>query len=184
MSVEDRALLTRAAELHRPLARAAKLGRANSTAYAVFGALSLFLVLVDFDAVGASLGAVLVGVGLFQHRECARLLRADAAAPRRLARAELILLGALVLYGVLGLILPPATSASLQQELRDARSLGIDLRSLTNSINETWYSTVIAVSLLYQGGMARYFQRRGKAVAAYLEAVPVWAREIVESMAR
>lgn len=177
-------MLARAADLHRPLARAAKLGRANGAAYAVFGALSLFLASLDFDAVGLVLGAVLLGVGLFEHRQCARLLHADTAAPRRLARAELILLGALVLYAVLGLALPPSANASLQQELRDARSLGIDVRSLTDSISETWYATVIAVSLLYQGGMARYFQGRGKAVAAYLEAVPAWVREVVESMAR
>lgn len=183
MSIEDRAVLARAAELHRPLARAAKLGRGNGIGYAIFGSLGLLLAVMDLDAVGLALGAVLLSVGLFEHRQCARLLLADIAAPKRLALAELTLLGAIVLYGVLGLTVLPATSNAVQQQLRDARSLGIDLRSLADSISQTWYATVISVSFLYQGGMALYFRRRLEALTSYRQAVPKWAREIVESMA-
>jgi hypothetical protein len=88
MPAEDRALLPRAAELHRPLARAAKLGKGNGMTYVVFGCLSLLFACMDFDAVGLALAAILLGVGLFERAQSVRLLHADAAAPLRLARCS------------------------------------------------------------------------------------------------
>ena len=41
----------------------------------------------------------------------------------------------------------------------------------------------MAVSILYQGGMARYFLKRRNDVAIYL-ASPDWARSIAQSMNR
>ncbi len=95
MSAEDRAWLPRAAELHRPLARAAKLGMGNGMGYAVFGGLSLVFALPGWDMIGLILGAVLLGVGLYERTQSKRLLQADIAAPLRLAGGELLLLGAI-----------------------------------------------------------------------------------------
>ena len=93
MSTEDRAWLPRAAELHRPLARTAKLGMGNGMGYAVFGGLSLVFSLPGWDMIGLILGAVLFGVGLYERAQSKRLLQADTAAPLRLACGELVLLG-------------------------------------------------------------------------------------------
>ena len=95
MSAEDRAWLPRAAELHRPLARAAKLGMGNGMGYAVFGGLSLVFALPGWDMIGLILGAVLLGVGLYERTQSKRLLQADIAALLRLAGGELLLLGAI-----------------------------------------------------------------------------------------
>src|ERR1051325_1070689 len=108
MSAEDRAWLQRAAELHRALARAAKVGMANGMGYAVFGILSLVFACMGWDIIGLILGGVLLGVGLYERAQCKRLLQADTAAPLRLAYGELVLLGAIVLYGVLGLTVLPS----------------------------------------------------------------------------
>src|SRR6185436_19641310 len=117
MSTEDRAWLPRAAELHRPLARTAKLGMGNGMGYAVFGGLSLVFALWGWDMIGLVLGAVLLGVGFYERAQSRRLLKADTAAPTRLARGELMLLGTLALYGVLGLTVLPAPTDLLQQQL-------------------------------------------------------------------
>jgi hypothetical protein len=92
------------------------------------------------------------------------------------------LLGAIVLYGVLGLTVLPSAGDALKQQLHDTGALGLDVRRLADSVTKAWYATVIAITVLYQGGMARYFHKRGADVARYLE-VPAWAREVVESMA-
>ena len=183
MSTEDRTLLTLASELHRPLARAAKLGRGNGAAYAVFGLLSLMFAVMPVDGVGLGIGAVLLGVGFFERWQCRRLLHADAAAPKRLALAELTLLAAIVIYGVLGLTVLPSAGDLLNEQLGGTQGLGIDVQGLAESMNQVWYATVIGVALLYQGGMALYFHRRSAVLARYVQAVPAWARELVESMA-
>ena len=152
--------------------------------YAVFGGLSLVFALSDWDKIGLILGAVLLGVGLYERDQSKRLLQADTAAPLRLACGESVLLGAIVLYGVLGLTVLPGPSDLLQQQLGSTQGLGLDVQKIANSITTIWYTTVIAVSLLYQGGMALYFRSRRSDVTRYREEVPVWAREVVESMAK
>jgi hypothetical protein len=184
MSTEDRAWLPRAAELQRPLARAAKLGMGNGMGYAVFGGFSLVFACLDWDIVGLILGAVLLGVGLYERAQSKRLLQADTAAPRRLACGELVLLGAITLYGVLGLTVLPAAGDVLQQQLGGTKGPGLDVQKIANFISTIWYTTAVAISLLYQGAMARYFLKRRSDMTRYLEEVPAWAREVVESMAK
>lgn len=183
MSAADRALLLRAAELQQPLARAARIGRGNGLGYVVFGVLSLLVAVVGFDLVGLIVGGVVLGVGLWERKQAARLLAADTDAPGRLARGELTLLAAIAIYAVAGLVLPPDVR-ELQRQLGNTRDLGIDLQRLTALVSTAWYGSVLLVSLLYQGGLARYFLGRRAAVARYLEEVPAWARTFVASMHR
>ena len=152
--------------------------------YAVFGGLSLVFALAGWDMIGLILGAVLLGVGLYERDQSKRLLQADTAAPLRLACGELVLFGAIALYGVLGLTVLPGPSDLLQHQLGSTQGLGLDVQKIANSITTIWYTTVIAVSLLYQGGMALYFRSRRSDVIRYLKEVPVWAREVVESMVK
>ena len=57
------------------------------------------------------------------------------------------------------------------------------MRELVDSMTNVFYASVLAVTLLYQGGLARYYLRRRQAVARYREEVPEWVRTVVESMA-
>ena len=152
--------------------------------YAVFGGLSLVFALPGWDVIGLIIGAVLLGVGLYERAQSKRLLQADIAAPLRLACDELVLLGAIALYGVLGLTVLPGPSDLLQQQLGGAEGLGLDVQKIADSISTMWYTAAIAISVLYQGGMALYFRSRRSDVRRYLEEVPVWAREVVGSMAK
>jgi hypothetical protein len=184
MSADDRIALQRAAELHGRLVRAAKRGVGNGNGYAVFGVLSVAFACIGWDIIGLILGAVLLAVGLYERAQSKRLLQADSAAPVRLAYGELVLLGAIAVYCVLGLTVLPAPGEALNEQLKGTQGLGLDVLKLADSINTIWYTTVIAVSLLYQGGMARYFLNRGSDLTQYLDEVPGWARKVVESMAK
>jgi hypothetical protein len=182
LSPEERELLQAAVALHAPLARAARLGRANGLGYAVFGLLTLLFSFFGPDPVGLALGAVLLTVGVLEQRGAARLLAADPAAPRLLARNELVLMCAIVAYAGLRLTLLRDDSAELERQLGDTSALGIDVGSLMESINTLVFATVAAVALLYQGGMARYFLRRRAMLDEYVATCPEWAREVVQGL--
>lgn len=184
MSAADQAALLRTAELHRGLARAAALARANATGYVIFGGLSMFVAAPGLDVLGLAIGALLTGIGVAQLRAAKRLQRAEATAPRALARNELVLMGGIVVYCLLQLTVFRTSGAELEKQVGAVGDLGLELDfdELADAVNTTMYCTFLLVTLAYQGGMALYFQRRARVVASYLAETPAWARETVESM--
>jgi hypothetical protein len=182
LTSEQRSQLELALELHRPVARAANIGRSNARGYVLFGALTLMAsVLMGLDVPGLAIGAVVTGVGVAQVSAAKRLRAADPAAPRAMARNELLLMAGIVAYALLKLtVLSEAND--LSSEVGDTSALGVDFAELTRSINTTVYTSVIAVTLLYQGGLALYFLRRRPMLERYVAEAPEWARGVVESM--
>ena len=178
----QRTQLELALELHRPLARAANVARSNARGYALFGALTLIVAALGPDALGLAIGAVVTGVGVAQLRAVPRLRAADAEAPRAMARNELLLMGGIALYALLKLTLLRETGEELQAQVGDTSGLGLDIAELSRSLNTLVYSTVLAVTLLYQGGLALYFLRRRPALERYRAQAPEWARTTVESL--
>lgn len=175
----DKIVLEQAAALRAPLARAARLGRANSVGYALFGALTLALGGLA-DVPTALLGACLLAVGLRGHRGAARLAAGDASAPPSLARNEGVLLLAIVAYSVFQLTVPHESSDAELEMLAEAA--GVDLSGLVEAVRGVVYGGVIAASLAYQGGMALYFRRRRPLAERYERDVPSWARDILAKL--
>jgi hypothetical protein len=183
LTAEQRSQLELAIELHRPLARAANLGRSNARGYVAFGVLTLlFAGLLGPDALGLAIGAVVTGVGVAQLRAAKRLRAADPAAPRALARNELLLLGGIAAYAILKLTLLADSGEDLARQVGDTGGLGIDIAELSSSLNTLVYACVLAVTLIYQGGLALYFLRRRPMLERYLAEAPEWARSTVESL--
>ena len=178
----DMDALQASAKLHRPLARAASLARSNALGYVVFGALSLVVSAAGADVPGLALGCVLAVVGVLQLKAAPKLRHADPSAPRTLARNELVLLASISVYCLLKLTLLRESGAELEAQIGDTSDLGFDVGDLTNSLNTAVYSTMLAISILYQGGMARYYLRRRPMVQRYLAEVPRDARALVESL--
>ena len=182
LTAEDQQALRSAAELHRPLARAAALARSNALGYAIFGGLTIVVAVFGPDVLGLAIGAIVAGVGAAQLRAVPRLRHGDSAAPRAMARNELVLLGGIIGYCVLKLTVLRESGDELQAQVGDTSGLGMDLGELVDSLNTTVYSTFIAVTLLYQGGLALYFLRRRPMVERYLAEAPDWARATVEAL--
>lgn len=183
MDESDRRLLMRAAELHRPLRRAAALARANGWGYLIFGLLTLLLALPGLDLAGLFLGAALVAAGTLEARGARCLARGEASAARRLSRSELGLMAVILTYAALRLLLRP-DAEEIQAQLDQTSALGLDLDDWIASA-DTLVSLVLAVvALVYQGSLGRYFHRLGPHIAAYHEAAPEWARRLVEELSR
>jgi hypothetical protein len=96
-----------------------------------------------------------------------------------MAQAELTLLGAILLGGVIKLVFP--ASGELHTATGDLSGLGLDVADLIDSVTRVFYAVVMAISIRYQGGMARYFLKRRNDVATYL-ASPDWARSLALSI--
>ncbi len=177
----DRELLARAAELQRPLARAAKIAHANGSGLVVFGGLTIFVALFGPDYVALLLGAAVTGVGIVERRAGARLRQADPAAPRRLAVNELCLLGAIVVYGVLKLTLLRPDGAELERAIGDSLP-GMDVKGIMDSTVTAFYGLMLAIAVGYQGGLAIYFSRKKEAVARFNSEIPEWARKVLRTL--
>ncbi len=179
MDPEEQEQVRRAAELHRPIARAASLGHRNGVGLLIFGVLSVLFSLPDLDPIGFAIGSILIATGLVELRTSQRLARADPSAPKILARNELVLMAGILVFCVLKLTVLRGSGEELAAQLGGTSALGIDVAALTSSLNTLIYATFIAVTLLYQGGMARYFLRRRAMIDSYLQECPQWARRVV-----
>jgi ribosome-associated protein YbcJ (S4-like RNA binding protein) len=183
---QQQAELRDAAELYRPLARAALRAQNNGKWLAVFGGLSLAWGVLTVDWVALIVGGIVLVTGIVEMRQGRRLSAADADAPLRLCRNELVLGATISLYAILKLTIWRDTGAELQDALGagNVEALGMDIEAMYDSMSKLIYATVLAVTVLYQGGMARYFLRQREAVDRYREDVADWAREIVQAMER
>jgi hypothetical protein len=184
MSAQDRLELVETGKRLEPLKRAARRGRANGLGYVVFGGLSLLLsISSNPDWIALLIGAVLIGAGIVERSQAANLAQGDPVAPMRMAQAELALLGVILLGGVIKLVFASTASGELRTATGELSGLGLDVADLVDSVTNLVYSVAMVVSLLYQGGMARYFLKRRNDVAIYLGS-PDWARSLAQSMNR
>ncbi|MEZ6014915.1 MAG: hypothetical protein R3F49_07375 [Planctomycetota bacterium] len=183
MTAQDQAALRAAAALHGKLARASAVARGNSLWYVVFGVASALFAVSGPEWVDLAQGVLVAAVGAAQLRESPRLARGAAGAAGALARNELILMCGIIAYCALRLTVLRPSGAELQAELGDTSALGIDVAAMTNSISSLLYGTLLAVTLVYQGGLALYFRRRAPLAERYVRESPAWARETVEGLA-
>ena len=179
MNTEQQEELRRAAELLRPIARAASLAHKNGAGYLIFGVLSVLFSLSGFDPVGLLVGGLLLGTGFVEVRTSRRLARGDPSAPRILARTELVLMAGISLYCALKLTVLKGSGAEWMEQLDGMTDMGADFRELTDSLTTLIYLTFLVVTLLYQGGMARYFLRRRMMIEVLHRECPDWARRVV-----
>ena len=179
-------MLRIAAELHRPLARAAKRADFNGKLLAFCGGLSLAVTLLLVDPVGIALSVIVTAAGVFEVRQGRRLAAADDHAPLWLCRNELVLGAVLSLFWILNLTVWRDMGAELSRQLGGAglEDMGIDVEGWYESLSLLTYSTLLAATFLYQGGMARYFLKQREPLERYLDEVEPWAREVMQTIER
>ena len=158
--------LTPEAQLQRVL----RIARTNGLSIVIIASLGVLLSLGDW--LGMAVGALVAYGGWTELAGRKQLLAGDAAGVRRLVRAQWLVLGAIEAYCLIKLGFDRDHGVS--QELRSAMiDLGVDMAALEPSLRLAFYGTYGAVALLtvvYQGGMARYYGRHAGTVATALEA--------------
>jgi hypothetical protein len=173
--------LRHAAELHRPLARAARLARGNGGLMLALGSLSALFGLLGPDGPTFAMGAIAAATGWFERRDGERLRRAEEGSPAALARNELLLLGAVAVYCVLHMTVLKPSGEELERALGGVPA-GLDIQATIERLTNMIYPTLLVISVLFQGGLARHYARQREPLERYRREVPAWAREALEAI--
>jgi hypothetical protein len=152
------------------LQRILRIAKVNGMSVVIIASLGTVLSIGDW--LGMAVGAAIIVGGRFELGGRKRLLANDVTGVNLLVRSQWIVLGAIEFYCVFKLLFDHNHGVS--PELRSAMvDLGIDMAELEPSLRLAFYGTYIAVALLtlvYQGGMARYYGSKREVVRAALEA--------------
>ena len=143
---------------------------------ALFAGLCTVISLFGFEWVGIFIGAIVTACGVFELRGRRQIINGDADGMKWLVRAQLIILATIVLYASENLLAYNEASliAEITPEIRNAMSqAGISISDLHVYMKPVYYGlylTVIGLTILFQGGLALYYQsRRAKVSAALAE---------------
>jgi hypothetical protein len=159
------------------VARVLRIAKLEGGSVVVVGGLSLVISALTMSPVGLIVSALIVTCGWAELRGARMVAAGDVRGMDWLVRAELGLMATVLLYvGFSWLTLNPATSAKeLAGHEAELRQVGIDMRDLqamTASIQRLVYAVVAVVTVIFQGGLARYYHSRRAAVAMELAMQP------------
>lgn len=162
------------------LLRVLRIARTNGLSIVIIAGLGTLFSIGDW--LGMAVGTAIVVGGWMELSGRKQLLRGDAAGVRQLVRSQWVVLGAIEIYCLMKLGFD--SDKGVSQELRSLMlEMGVDMVALEPSLRQAFYGTYGAVALLtlvYQGGMARYYSRRAgvvqQAIAARLRPPPAPVR--------
>ena len=161
------------------LRRVLKISRLDGWSVAIFAGICTLVSLALLDPVGIAVCLLVMLGGLLEVRGQRMLSRRDADGMRWLVRSQLVVLGVIWTYAATRLV---SFDEGLVREMitPDMRSslgeLGLtpeDILPLVRRFFYLLYGSVMAATLIYQGGLALYYRRRRAAVALALQAPPV-----------
>jgi hypothetical protein len=164
------------------LRRVLKTSRLNGWSVAIFAGLCSLVSAAFGDPVGASIGLLVALGGLLEVRGHRLLQRRDADGLRWLVRSQLMVLGVIWTYAVTRLM---SFDEGLVRELvtPDMRAtlneLGVSMEDILPLVRRFFYllyGSVMAATLIYQGGLALYYRRCTAAVELAVRAPPVTSR--------
>lgn len=148
------------------LRRVLRVANLNGKSVVIIAALGAVLSLLFGDFVGTAVGAIIAYGGWLELAGRKAVLGGDIGGMKKMTRAQWVVLGPILVYCVTRLLSYDSETAlsMLTSEMRsELMSAGVDLSAIMPLVKLTFiltYSIFAFVSLLYQGGMARYYTRR------------------------
>lgn len=136
--------------------------------------LGILLTLLLGDLSGLVVGALVLAGGVMELRGRKQLCQRNPAGMKLLARAQLLILGVIMVYCVARLASFDAETAlaSLTPEMEAVlKENGVERADVLPLVQIAFYGTYITVpvvSLLFQGGLILYYRSRAAAVATAL----------------
>jgi hypothetical protein len=161
------------------LRRVLKTSRLNGWSVAIFAGLCSLVSLAFGDPVGCSVGLLVALGGALEVRGHRLLKRRDADGMKWLVRSQLVVLGVIWTYAATRLvsfdqeIVRELVSADMRASLNELGLTTEDILPLVRRFFYLLYGSVMAATLIYQGGLALYYRRRTAMVATALRAPPV-----------
>lgn len=170
----------------RALRRCVGVARMSAWTTGILGGCTLLGVLFG-DVTSLVLGSTLVALGVREARAAQRLARFDAGAPRDLARNQLILGVALVLYAAWQFVAAYRSNglSGGSQPVGDVqvdRMLG-DIGDLTRHIMMGFYVVVALAGACATSLMALYYLRARAKLSAFVERTAPWVMQTLRAAA-
>lgn len=160
------------------LARVLRVATLDGRVVLILAGLFALAAAVNRDGASAIIGVLAAGTGAMELHAVQRLRAGEAAALRWLVRAPLLLLGLIWIYCLVRLthfdpsLMDAALTPALRQSLEEAGLTVDDVRPFFRKVYHFTYGVGALVAVFYQGGLARYYHRRGPAVRLDLEPGP------------
>lgn len=144
------------------LQRILRIAKLDGVSLVVIAGISILFSLGDWF--GMAVCVTIVGGGWMELSGRKQLLAGDATGIRRMVKAQLLVLAAIEILCVVNL------KQGMSPEVREAIA-GLDMPELEPAFRSAFTATYIAVALLtvvYQGGMARYYGKKAGVVRTAL----------------
>lgn len=136
--------------------------------------LGTLLTLVFGNLSGVLVGLLIGGAGVMELKGRRLLLQRDAGGMRWLVRAQLFLLGVILVYCATSLGSFDAETAmgnltpDMDAALAESGVTKADLQPLVHATFVATYAVLAVLSLIFQGGLAAYYRSRTARVTAFL----------------
>ena len=160
------------------LRRVLRLSSVNGLSVAIFAGLCALGSLVFCDLLGAGVGLLVAIGGITEVRGRNKLRQRDADGMRLLVRAQWMVLGVIWVYAASrigsfdAMLALDNQTPEMRQMLAEAGVETAQLITLVKIFFYVFYSVVMLVTLIYQGGLALYYKHRTPMVAAALSVPP------------
>lgn len=186
-----------AAALYKPLSKCVGTARTSGMFLIVGGILTVLAGALSVDVVSVVVGVVVTVLGTMERSAGKDLAQAKRSAPLRLAFNQVMVLVLVVVSSwmwVQSVENPKAaqaqeravSEAELEQMPAAMQSTVRKLVELQNNPRDMafmMFTVVVALSVLFQGGMAVYYFTRRRKVREFHDELPPWVSEIVTTVA-
>lgn len=174
--------LSEAQRAGKKIRRAAVVATSDAWGIAIFAALTFIGGL--FSPSGLILGLGMGIVATVEFKGAYRLRRLDERAARMLGWNQLALAGMLILYAlwsIYGTLTTDNTWEMIQAAGPEVGEMIRPMAGLMRQLTVLVYTSLIAVALFAQGGMAWYYFSRIKHIRVYLSKTPIWILQMQRS---
>jgi len=187
LSAEDLATVREAADLRKKILKTARTARGSGTTSLVIGLLALLCSAISPSASAVLVSLSITAIGIIEITLGNRLRRGDPSAGRNLAFNQLALLGVIALYCLSQMLGYDAQAVKNSILSPEVRQVGTNIAAGMDEIVDRWgalavygfYGLVIFLSVLFQGGMAWYYARRGRYARRFHQSTPAWVLDLL-----
>jgi hypothetical protein len=182
-------LLRQAAAARLPVRSAARTARGSAVTILVIGVASIPLAVLYPSWLGTAVVGGICTIGVIEYIGAKRMRRGDPAAAVFLGRNQLAFLAVIVVYCLIQILtFSPAQlhsslgSAELDSALSQMPEVRQQMDSLAPLATYGFYSLVIVVSIVAQGGLALYYFTRRRHLEALQRSTPSWVQRLFNEL--
>jgi hypothetical protein len=187
------ALLRRALTCRQPVRKAARTARFSAFTILVIGVAGIPVALFSPSSLSVLAAVGICTVGIVEYAGARRMQRGEVSASRLLGTNQLAFLGLIAAYCVTQMVsfsaagtgtslLPADMQSQLSQLQGLDQNLDHEMRAWAPLAACGFYSLVLILSVVFQGGLAIYYFTRRRHLLAFAQATPDWVQRLFNEL--